>query len=80
MNWKRGLIRLWLLASIVITGSIAWGAGEDIEYECGRSERNCLIQLLDVAVLSVAGSVALLIVGVIAVWVVRGFRREEAQA
>lgn len=83
MNWKRGLIRLWLLASLVITGAIAWSEWDNIEYECFGHYyhgNDCIGQSLDVAVPSVAASVAFLIVGVIGVWVVRGFQRKEAQA
>jgi len=82
MNWKRGLIRLWLLASLLITISIAWGDAELIEYECfGYYARtyDCIDRSISVAVPSIAACVALLIVGVMGVWVVRGFR-QEAQA
>lgn len=34
MNWTRGLIRLWLLASIAVTCAIGWDHREQIEYRC----------------------------------------------
>jgi hypothetical protein len=34
MNWKRGLIRLWLLASIAMTGTIGWVQWDVAEERC----------------------------------------------
>jgi hypothetical protein len=34
MNWKRGLIRLWLLASIAMTAYIGWDHRESAEERC----------------------------------------------
>lgn len=81
MNWNRGLIRLWLLASLLVTISIAWNEGENIQDECfGYYARTsyCIDQSIDVAVPSIAASVALLIVGVMGAWVLRGFQPKEA--
>jgi hypothetical protein len=34
MNWTRGLIRLWLLASLAMTGFIGWDHWESAEERC----------------------------------------------
>jgi len=103
MNWTRGLIRLWLLASIAVTAYIGWSHWEVADARCyygGRSAeilyrgktdlivadaaRRCRIsydeEISEGATEAFGASFALLIIGAALAWVVRGFRRKEAQA
>jgi len=74
MNWSLGLFRLWLLVSglwAVLNVAPVWN-------ECaplGGALSQCAVSVA----VAVGGPVAVLLLGLVLAWVVRGFCRDDSQ-
>ena len=66
MNWTRGLIRLWILASLLFAffvGCGAWSPTVGIWHF-----------IISVAILSISVSLLVFLIGAATVWVIRGLQ------
>lgn len=87
MNWKRGLLRLWAVVSVLwfglIVQSLVKTVGDDIAgsilteklYGLPRGEYDILSLMFVFSALAFIPPLLLLALGYIGLWVGRGFRR-----
>ena len=75
MNWKRGLFRVWLVASVGWIGYWLWQSWMICGFSINPSPR-CANEIpwTGLAIISLSGPLIALVLGLVAVWIVRGFK------
>jgi hypothetical protein len=75
MNWKRGLWRVWMVGSVIWIGYWYWEIWLICRFGVYPPPR-CANEIpwTGLAIISLGGPLIALEVGLVAVWIVRGFR------